>query len=103
MIAAAKARQAKSQGRSRKGQSGTNKRKLSSNDPMPKKSAAQGFNPTQTFQLISDIDAKLANKNGVFNEEAHEMKRRLLLQRAEEAKRRIEAQNFKKDQNAKTQ
>jgi hypothetical protein len=27
------------------------------------------------------------------------VKRRLLLQRAEEAKRRIDAQNFKKDQN----
>lgn len=84
----------------RRRQSGTRKVRVSSNDN--KMSAAlaansKGFNPTETFQLISVIDAKLANKNGVFDEEAHEAKRHLLLQRAAEAKRRIDAQTLKNE------
>ena len=43
--------------------------------------------------MISDIDLKLANKNGIFNEDEHNLKRQILLQRAADAKKRIEAQN----------
>ena len=41
--------------------------------------------------MISDIDQKLANKNGIFNEDEHNLKRQILLQRAADAKKRIEA------------
>ena len=42
--------------------------------------------------MISDVDAKLANKNGLFDEDAHNAKREVLLKRAALAKKRIEAQ-----------
>ena len=52
----------------------------------------------ETFQMISDVDTKLqkgaaTSNRGLFDEDAHNAKRQVLLQRAAEAKRRIEAQN----------
>ena len=48
--------------------------------------------------MISDVDTKLqkgaaTSNRGLFDEDAHNAKRQVLLQRAAEAKRRIEAQN----------
>ena len=54
--------------------------------------AVRSYNPQETFQLIFDVDNKLANKKGLFYDDEHEAKRQILLQRAAEAKKRLEAQ-----------
>ena len=42
--------------------------------------AIQAMAPHETFQMISDIDNKLATKSGgIFDEDAHNAKRQLLL------------------------
>ena len=45
--------------------------------------------------MITGVDSKLSKdvNSGLFDEDAHNAKRQLLLQRAAEAKKRIEQQN----------
>ena len=44
--------------------------------------------------MLNNVDQRLQlNNNGLFDEDAHNMKRQMLLQRAAEAKRRIDAMN----------
>ena len=52
----------------------------------------------ETFQVLSEVDSKLSKGkttviSGLFDEDAHNAKRQILLKRAAEAKKRIEAQN----------
>ena len=41
----------------------------------PGTGAVRSYNPQETFQLISDVDNKLANKRGLFYDDEHEAKR----------------------------
>ena len=44
--------------------------------------------------MLNNVDQRLQqNNNGLFDEDAHNVKRQMLLQRAAEAKRRIDAMN----------
>ena len=44
--------------------------------------------------MLNKVDQRLQqNNNGLFDEDAHNVKRQMLLQRAAEAKRRIDAMN----------
>ena len=50
----------------------------------------------ETWQMVSDVDRKLGDQttqviSGLFDEDAHNAKRQILLKRAAEAKKRIEA------------
>ena len=35
----------------------------------------KAFAPNETYAMINDIDRRLANKNGIFDEDEHNMKR----------------------------